>query len=116
MPLPPAEQPETPRSPSIVSPFSRDIGFIERAILEQIPRKCAIPGIRIALIGLGGVGGLQRQAYDRESASSMSEQGDADVIVFRSDLVFDTILKETLLAGYTFYLFPKLSLELRLLI
>ncbi|CZT52253.1 uncharacterized protein RSE6_13542 [Rhynchosporium secalis] len=56
------------------------------------------------------------EAYDQESASSMSEQVDADVVAFRSDPVFDATLEVTLQAGHTFQLFPKLSLELRLLI
>jgi hypothetical protein len=52
----PAERPETPPKPSIVIPFSRDTDFIEREILEQIHQKCAVPGSRITLVGLGGVG------------------------------------------------------------
>ncbi|KAG4440291.1 hypothetical protein IFR05_004252 [Cadophora sp. M221] len=55
----PPERPETPPNPSIVIPFSRDTDFVERAILEQIHQKCAVPGSRTALVGLGGVGKSQ---------------------------------------------------------
>ncbi|KAL8778198.1 MAG: hypothetical protein Q9194_002134 [Teloschistes cf. exilis] len=54
-----AERPETPPDPSIVIPFSRDTDFVERAILDQIHQKCAVPGSRTALVGLGGVGKSQ---------------------------------------------------------
>ncbi|KAL5330845.1 hypothetical protein ACEPPN_000370 [Leptodophora sp. 'Broadleaf-Isolate-01'] len=58
---------------------------------------------------------------------SASEQGDADVLAFRSGPAFDTTREgrpgrhppnhrhENLQAGHTFHLFPKLPLELRLL-
>ena len=51
------ERPETPPNPSAIVPFGRDTDFVERgAILDQIHYKCAVPGSRIALVGLGGVG------------------------------------------------------------
>ena len=54
---PAPERPETPPNPSAIVPFGRDTDFIERgAILDQIHYKCAVPGSRIALVGLGGVG------------------------------------------------------------
>ncbi|KAG9241047.1 P-loop containing nucleoside triphosphate hydrolase protein, partial [Calycina marina] len=57
---PPPERSETPPNPSIVIPFSRDTGFVERgSILDQIHQKCAILGSRTALVGLGGVGKSQ---------------------------------------------------------
>jgi len=38
-------------------PFRRDDDFIERsAIFDQILQRCAVPGSRTALVGLGGVG------------------------------------------------------------
>jgi hypothetical protein len=53
----PTERPETPRKPSAVIPFSRDIDFVERGtILDHIHRTCIAPGSRAALVGLGGVG------------------------------------------------------------
>lgn len=43
--------------PESTLPFSRDVDFVERGlILDQIYEKCAIPGSRTALVGLGGVG------------------------------------------------------------
>ncbi|KAF1969172.1 TPR-like protein [Bimuria novae-zelandiae CBS 107.79] len=54
------ERPETPPRPSAVIPFTRDGDFVERgAILDQIQQKCAVPGSRTALVGLGGVGKSQ---------------------------------------------------------
>ncbi|PVH73200.1 hypothetical protein DL98DRAFT_431749 [Cadophora sp. DSE1049] len=55
----PADGLETPPNPSIIIPFSRDEEFVDRATLDQIHQKCAIPGSRIALVGLGGVGKSQ---------------------------------------------------------
>ncbi|MCJ1386364.1 hypothetical protein MMC17_009490, partial [Xylographa soralifera] len=56
----PPQRPQTPPNPSAIVPFGRDTDFIERgAILDQIHYKCAVPGSRIALVGLGGVGKSQ---------------------------------------------------------
>ncbi|MCJ1416129.1 hypothetical protein MMC32_002464 [Xylographa parallela] len=56
----PPQRPETPPNPSAIVPFGRDTDFIERgAIPDQIHYKCAVPGSRIALVGLGGVGKSQ---------------------------------------------------------
>jgi hypothetical protein len=58
-----AERVETPPSPSIVIPFSRDADFIDRVtavdqgtLLDQINQKHTRPGSRAALVGLGGAG------------------------------------------------------------
>ncbi|KAF2873795.1 hypothetical protein BDV95DRAFT_605272 [Massariosphaeria phaeospora] len=54
------ERPETPPNPSAIIPIGRDPDFIEPGtILEQIDQKCAAPGSRTALVGLGGVGKSQ---------------------------------------------------------
>jgi hypothetical protein len=53
---PTLERPETPPTPSAIIPFARDTDFVERAIFDQIETKCAAPGSRTALVGLGGVG------------------------------------------------------------
>jgi hypothetical protein len=38
-------------------PFGRDPDFVDRStLLDQIHKKCAVPGSRTALVGLGGVG------------------------------------------------------------
>jgi hypothetical protein len=51
------DRPETPPKPCAVLPFSRDADFVQRgALLDQIDQKCAVPGSRTALVGLGGVG------------------------------------------------------------
>jgi len=43
--------------PSAVLPFGRDSDFVERGeVLNEIDRKCAQPGSRTALVGLGGIG------------------------------------------------------------
>ncbi|GAM36942.1 hypothetical protein TCE0_022r06437 [Talaromyces pinophilus] len=57
----PAERPETPPSPSLSIPFLRDPDFINRGtILDQLHHeRCAGPGSRMALVGLGGVGKSQ---------------------------------------------------------
>ncbi|KAK0113069.1 hypothetical protein ONS95_014775 [Cadophora gregata] len=55
----PPERPETPLKPSIVKPFSRDSDFAKRGALDQIHQKCAVPGSRTALVGLGRVGKSQ---------------------------------------------------------
>lgn len=57
------ERQETPPSPSIVIPFSRDADFVDRVtavdqgtLLDQINQKRSRPGSRAALVGLGGAG------------------------------------------------------------
>ncbi|KAL9577919.1 MAG: hypothetical protein Q9203_007282, partial [Teloschistes exilis] len=53
-------RPETPPKPSAIIPFARDGDFVERGgLLDQIRQKCAVPGSRTALVGLGGVGKSQ---------------------------------------------------------
>ncbi|KAJ9480666.1 hypothetical protein VN97_g12875 [Penicillium thymicola] len=54
------ERPETPPSPLSTVPFMRDPDFVSRdIILDQVHEKSSVPGSRIALVGLGGVGKLQ---------------------------------------------------------
>ncbi|KAJ5612169.1 hypothetical protein N7510_005363 [Penicillium lagena] len=56
----PPERPETPPSPLSTVPFSRDPDFVSRGtLLDQINEKNSVPGSRIALVGLGGVGKSQ---------------------------------------------------------
>ncbi|KAJ5604797.1 hypothetical protein N7510_009951 [Penicillium lagena] len=56
----PQERPETPPSPLSTVPFTRDPDFVCRTrLLDQIHEKSAVPGSRIALVGLGGVGKSQ---------------------------------------------------------
>jgi hypothetical protein len=54
-------------NPSVVLPFVRDADFVERgALLDKIDQKCANPGSRTALVGLGGIGYVltgNRQPY-----------------------------------------------------
>ncbi|KAJ5716945.1 hypothetical protein N7488_002591 [Penicillium malachiteum] len=51
---------ETPPSPGSTVPFQRDPDFVNRdKILSQIDEKTSVPGCRIALVGLGGVGKSQ---------------------------------------------------------
>ncbi|KAL9578554.1 MAG: hypothetical protein Q9203_007052, partial [Teloschistes exilis] len=51
---------ETPPKPSAIIPFARDGDFVERGgLLDQIRQKCAVPGSRTALVGLGGIGKSQ---------------------------------------------------------
>ncbi|KAJ5921090.1 hypothetical protein N7466_009416 [Penicillium verhagenii] len=53
-------RPETPPSPLSTVPFARDQGFVSRdTLLLQIHQKSSVPGSRIALVGLGGVGKSQ---------------------------------------------------------
>jgi hypothetical protein len=50
-------RPETPPSPSLVIPFTRDVDFVERGTtLDQLQQRCTVPDARVALVGLGGVG------------------------------------------------------------
>lgn len=56
---PPAtiERPETPTKPLSTVPFGKDEEFVSRdVLLRQIHEKALVPGARIALVGLGGVG------------------------------------------------------------
>ena len=51
------DRPEAPPIPSSNIPFRRDPDFVDRGtILNQINQKCAVPGSRTALVGLGGIG------------------------------------------------------------
>lgn len=51
------ERPETPPAPLSIIPFRRDPDFVDRGtLLDQIHEKGSVPGARIALTGLGGVG------------------------------------------------------------
>ncbi|KAH8680629.1 hypothetical protein BX600DRAFT_490989 [Xylariales sp. PMI_506] len=55
-----SNQTVTSPRPSVVIPFGRDTDFVERgAIFDEIYRRCAEPGSRIALVGLGGIGKSQ---------------------------------------------------------
>ncbi|CAG8283444.1 unnamed protein product [Penicillium nalgiovense] len=50
-------RPETPPNPLSTVPFARDLDFVNRiTLLNQIYGKSLVPGSRIALVGLGGVG------------------------------------------------------------
>ncbi|KAJ5808841.1 hypothetical protein N7474_010110 [Penicillium riverlandense] len=54
------ERPETPPSPLSTVPFTRDPDFVSRStLLHWIQEKSLVPGSRIALVGLGGVGKSQ---------------------------------------------------------
>ncbi|KIW35751.1 uncharacterized protein PV06_11909 [Exophiala oligosperma] len=70
----PPERAETPPAPSILIPFGRDDDFVERGtILDQLHDRCAVPGSRTALVGLGGVGKSQlaiEYAYRTRERSS----------------------------------------------
>ncbi|KAJ5737258.1 uncharacterized protein N7483_002383 [Penicillium malachiteum] len=53
----PLLRPETPPGPLSTIPFPRDPDFVSRDILlHRIHEKSSVPGSRIALVGLGGVG------------------------------------------------------------
>ncbi|KAJ6151774.1 P-loop containing nucleoside triphosphate hydrolase protein [Penicillium chermesinum] len=56
-----SERPQTPRpSPQSLVPFRRDPQFVDRGtLLDQVHGKASIPGGRVALVGLGGVGKSQ---------------------------------------------------------
>ncbi|KAJ6060334.1 hypothetical protein N7444_002188 [Penicillium canescens] len=57
--LPPV-RPETPPSPLSTVPFARDPDFVSRdTLFHRIHEKSSVPGSRIALVGLGGVGKSQ---------------------------------------------------------
>ncbi|KAJ5510416.1 Tetratricopeptide-like helical [Penicillium expansum] len=56
----PPEQPETPTNPLSTVPFPRDEEFVSRdVLLRKVHEKGLVPGSRIALVGLGGVGKSQ---------------------------------------------------------
>ncbi|KAJ5242016.1 uncharacterized protein N7469_000343 [Penicillium citrinum] len=56
----PPERPETPPSPLSTVPFPRDPDFVSRnTLLNRIHEQSSVPGSRIALVGLGGVGKSQ---------------------------------------------------------
>ncbi|KAJ5397813.1 hypothetical protein N7509_005926 [Penicillium cosmopolitanum] len=56
----PTERPETPPTPLSTVPFGRDPDFVSRdTLLDQIHKKISVPGSRIALVGIGGVGKSQ---------------------------------------------------------
>ncbi|KAJ5532209.1 hypothetical protein N7494_008761 [Penicillium frequentans] len=56
----PAEQLEPRPEPLSTVPFPHDPDFVSRnALLDQIFEKASVPGSRIALVGLGGVGKTQ---------------------------------------------------------
>ncbi|KAJ5691281.1 hypothetical protein N7488_012016 [Penicillium malachiteum] len=56
----PPERPETPPKPLSTVPFARDPDFVNCiTLLNQIHEKSSVPGSRIALVGLGGVGKSQ---------------------------------------------------------
>lgn len=56
------EPPEIPSTPlSTILPFDRDPDYVQRASLfEEISVKLSGPAARVALVGLGGVGYVQR--------------------------------------------------------
>ncbi|KAM0714759.1 hypothetical protein Q7P37_009776 [Cladosporium fusiforme] len=56
----PAERPETPPSPLSTVPFLRDPDYVHREwLVTEIRHKLSVPGARVALVGLGGVGKSQ---------------------------------------------------------
>ncbi|KAJ5503702.1 hypothetical protein N7463_006576 [Penicillium fimorum] len=59
----PPERPETPPTPLSTVPFVRDPDFVSRdTLLDQIHEKTSVPGSRIALVGIGGVGSIERKS------------------------------------------------------
>ncbi|KAJ5918614.1 hypothetical protein N7466_010606 [Penicillium verhagenii] len=56
----PPHRPETPPGPLSNVPFPRDPDFVRHdTLLDQLHNKSLVPGARIALVGLGGVGKSQ---------------------------------------------------------
>ncbi|OQE09546.1 hypothetical protein PENVUL_c006G04981 [Penicillium vulpinum] len=54
------ERPETSASPLSTVPFAQDPDFVSRdTLLDRIQEESSVPGSRIALVGLGGVGKTQ---------------------------------------------------------
>ncbi|KAJ5332325.1 P-loop containing nucleoside triphosphate hydrolase protein [Penicillium brevicompactum] len=55
-----ADRPESPIEPLSTIPFRRDRDFVNRGtLLDQLQDKASVPGSRVALVGLGGVGKSQ---------------------------------------------------------
>ncbi|KAJ5667482.1 hypothetical protein N7507_003346 [Penicillium longicatenatum] len=56
----PPHRPETPPAPLSTVPFRRNPDFVSRdTLLDEIHTKISVPGSRIALVGIGGVGKSQ---------------------------------------------------------
>ena len=67
-----AEPLETPPSPVVSIPFRRDPDFVDCGIiLNQVHMRCATPGSRTALVGLGGVGYVKDLAFQRITRNSL---------------------------------------------
>lgn len=57
LPAAPANRSETIPRPLSTVPFPRDPDYVHRGqIVNEIRRKLSVPGARVALVGLGGVG------------------------------------------------------------
>ncbi|KAF9733731.1 kinesin light chain [Paraphaeosphaeria minitans] len=70
--LPAQEQPVRPREPFSTVPFAPDPDFVDRPeIVAWVRDKCAGPGARAALVGLGGVPCLGNQRATLRSANNM---------------------------------------------
>ncbi|OQE13471.1 hypothetical protein PENFLA_c047G10774 [Penicillium flavigenum] len=70
----PPERPETPPNPLSTVPFARDRDFVSRdMLLRRIREKNSVRGSRIALVGLGGVGGRKSQLAIEYSYQIRSE-------------------------------------------
>lgn len=52
---PTVARPETPPSPHLILPFTRDPNFVDRAELALLEQKLDTSN-RVALVGLGGIG------------------------------------------------------------
>lgn len=70
-----AGPPETPPSSlSIVLPFERDLDYIQRgSLLDVITVKLSPPAARVALVGLGGVGYVERRDEERLQIDNLQE-------------------------------------------
>lgn len=56
----PPEREEIPPTPLSTVPFRRDSGFVSRnRLLDQIHKQASVPGSRLGLVGIGGVGKSQ---------------------------------------------------------
>lgn len=70
-----AERPKTSPRPSCFVPFRRDPDFVDRAaLLDQIRERCSAPASRVALVGLGGVGYVQRKIFSLIFVSNVSTE------------------------------------------
>ncbi|KAJ6126484.1 hypothetical protein N7523_002096 [Penicillium sp. IBT 18751x] len=77
----PPERLETPPNPLSTVPFARDPDFVyRRSLLQSIHEKISIPGSRIALVGLGGVGERKSQLAIEYSYQIRSESPETWVI------------------------------------